>query len=217
MATQMTFDTLKQDIQRYLERGDSLSTDPYVFEQIPSLINNAERRCATELKIEGFINVVNFYLTAGVSVYDKPSRWKRTISVQIGVGDGYNTSKTLLPRGYEYLRAFWPDATQTAEPDFYAEYDFNHWLLAATPDAAYPAEIIYYQQLPFLDEENQTNWLTDYAPRLLLYATLLEAEPFLKNDQRIAVWQSFYDREAGMLSGEDLSKILDRAAARKEV
>lgn len=217
MATQMTFDTLKQDIQRYLERGDSLSTDPYVFEQIPSLINNAERRCATELKIEGFINVVNLYLTAGVSVYEKPSRWKRTISMQIGVGTGYNTSKTLLPRGYEYLRAFWPDATQMAEPDFYAEYDFNHWLLAATPDDAYPAEIVYYQQLPFLDEENQTNWLTDYAPRLLLYATLLEAEPFLKNDQRIAVWQSFYDREAGMLSGEDLSKILDRAAARKEV
>lgn len=212
----MTFNTLKQDLQRYLERGGSATVDPYVYEQIPSLINGGERRCATELKIEGFLNVVNFTLTPSVSVYTKPDRWKRTASFNIGTGTGYNTSKPLFPRAYEYLRGFWPDATQTDEPDFYAEYDFNHWLIAATPDAAYPAEVVYYQQPPLLDDDNQTNWLTDYAPRLLLYASLLEAEPFLKNDERIAVWQSFYDREAGMLNGEDLAKILDRSAARKE-
>jgi len=217
MATSMTFDSLKQDVQRYLERGNSLATDPYVYEQIPSLINNAERRCATELKIEGFINVVNTTLVAGQSVYAKPDRWKRTVSIQIGAGAGYNTSTPVFPRAYEYLRVFWPDATQMGQPVFYAEYDYNHWLISPTPDDAYPTEIIFYQQPPLLDEGNQTNWLTDYAPRLLLYATLLETEPFLKNDERIAVWQGFYDREAGMLNGEDISKILDRSAARKEV
>lgn len=32
------------------------------------------------------------------------------------------------------------------------------------------------------------------APDLLLYGSLLEAEPFLKNDTRIPVWQAFHDR-----------------------
>jgi hypothetical protein len=42
MATAMTFTSLKQDVQRYLERGDTLASDPIVFEQIPRLINLAE-------------------------------------------------------------------------------------------------------------------------------------------------------------------------------
>ena len=57
MSTTMTFATLKQDVQRYLERGATLASDPVVFEQIPRLINLAERRIARELKIQGFINV----------------------------------------------------------------------------------------------------------------------------------------------------------------
>lgn len=35
MPTAMTFATLKQDVQRYLERGATLASDPVVFEQIP--------------------------------------------------------------------------------------------------------------------------------------------------------------------------------------
>jgi hypothetical protein len=36
------------------------------------------------------------------------------------------------------------------------------------------------------------NWLITNAPDLCLYGSLLEAEPFLKNDSRIGVWQQFY-------------------------
>jgi hypothetical protein len=49
-----------------------------------------------------------------------------------------------------------------------------------------------------------------------LYGALLEATPFLKNDERIPVWQQMYDRAAQALNGEDLSKILDRSARRTE-
>jgi hypothetical protein len=58
--------------------------------------------------------------------------------------------------------------------------------------------------------------LTEYAPDLLTYATLLEATPFLKNDERIATWQAMYDRAAQALNGEDLKRILDRSANRSE-
>lgn len=216
MATTMTFATLKQDVQRYLERGATFASDPIVYEQIPRLINNAERRIARELKIQGFINVVTTTLSASQSVYDKPDRWRDTISVNIGTGTGHKTRKTLFTRDYEYLRAYWPDESQTGEPIFYSDYDYSHWLIAPTPDAAYPIEILYYELPPLLDDTTQTNWLTEYAPQLLLYGTLLEATPFLKNDERIPTWQNFYDRSAAMLNGEDLAKILDRSATRKE-
>ena len=216
MATTMTFATLKEDVRRYLERGATLASDPTVYEQIPRLINLAERRIARELKIQGFINVVTTSLAVGQSVYAKPDRWRDTVSINIGVGANNARRKMLFTRDYEYVRAYWPDESQTDEPIFYADYNYDNWLIAPTPDEAYPMEILYYELPPLLDDVNQTNWLSEYAPQLLLYGTLVEATPFLKNDERIPVWQQMYDRAAAMLNGEDLAKILDRSATRKE-
>jgi len=216
MATTLTFTTLQEDVRRYLERGSTLASDPVVYEQIPRLINLAERRIARELKIQGFINVVTGTLQTGVSVYAKPDRWRDTVSINIGTGVQNNTRKMLFTRAYEYLLRYWPDRTATSQPLFYADYDYTHWLYAPTPDADYPFEVLYYELPPLLDDVVQTNWLTEYAPQLLLYGTLLEATPFLKNDERIPVWQNMYDRAAAMLNGEDLAKILDRSSVRKE-
>jgi len=216
MATTMTFETLKQDVRRYLERGATMASDAVVYEQIPRLINLAERRIARELKVEGFINVVSGNLIAGQSVYAKPDRWRDTVSMAIGVGATNDERKTLFTRVYEYLRSYWPNPTLTDEPIFYSDYDYEHWLIAPTPNQDYPFEILYYELPPLLDDAVQSNWITEYAPQLLLYGTLLEATPFLKNDERIPVWQNMYDRAAAMLNGEDLGKILDRASVRKE-
>lgn len=216
MSTTMTFESLQQDVRRYLERGATLASDAVVYEQIPRLINLAERKIARELKVQGFINVVTGTLNAGQSVYPKPDRWRDTISINIGTGDTLNNRKFLFTRSYEYLRSYWPNALETDTPVFYGDYDYSHWLISPTPDADYPFEIMYYELPPLLDDEVQTNWITEYAPQLLLYGTLLEATPFLKNDERIPVWQNMYDRSAAMLNGEDLAKILDRSAVRKE-
>ncbi len=216
MATTMTFTTLQQDVRRYLERGDSFASDPVVFEQIPRLINLAERRIARELKVQGFINVVTGTLQSGLGVYAKPDRWRDTVSINVGVGPGMDSRKFLFARGYEYAVTYWPNRAETAEPIFYSDYDYSHWLITPTPDADYSFEVLYYELPPLLDDVVQTNWLTEFAPQLLLYGALLEATPFLKSDERIPVWQSMYDRAAAMLNGEDLAKILDRASVRKE-
>lgn len=215
MATTTTFETLKQDVRRYLERGGSATTDPVVFEQIPRLINLAERRAAAELKILGFQNYVTTTLVVGQSVYAKPDRWRDTVSVNIGTGATFTNRTMLFPRSYEYLRSYWPDESTTDQPLFYSDYDYQHWLIIPPP-AKPTAEFAYYELPALLDETNQSNWLTEYAPQLLLYGTLLEAAPFLKNDERIGTWQQLYDRAAAITNGEDLGRILDRAAVRKE-
>jgi hypothetical protein len=73
---------------------------------------------------------------------------------------------------------------------------------------------LYYELPALLDDTQQTNWLTDYAPNLLLYGALLEATPFLKNDERLPTWQGFYQAAANALNTEDIAKILDRDSAR---
>jgi hypothetical protein len=216
MPAGLTYTTLLTNTRNYLERGFTAESDPIVFEMLPTLVTQAERRCARELKISGFQNVVTAAMQSGTAVIAKPDRWKETISINYGSGTGNNTRNPILPRSYEYVRAYWPDQTQTGAPLFYADYDFQHIIVAPTPDAAYPFEMLYYQMVPLLDETTQTNWLTDEAPDLLQYAVLMEAVPFLKGDaERVALWSQFYDRTASAYNGEDLQRILDRAAQRR--
>ena len=209
MAYVMTYDSLLVDLRRYLERGFTQASDQIVYDQLPRLITLGERRIARELKIEGFIRAVQTPLQIGVAVYLKPDRWRDTVSMTLN-------GVPIFARAYEYCRNYWPNEAQTGTPQFYADYDFQHWLLAPTPDAASTLEILYYEQPALLGEELQTNWLTEYAPDLLLYAALLEATPFLKSDERIQTWQALYDRAAQAISGEDLKRIMDRSANRSE-
>lgn len=210
----MTFTTLKEDLRRYLERGNAADTE--VFEQIPSLIDLAQRSIARAIKVQGFLVPYVTQMQAGVSVYDKPARWRETVEMNIGTGTNGNTRKFLFPRAYGYCRAVWPDSDERELPLFYSDYDYNHWLVAPTPDQNYNWEVIIYQIPPLLSDSNQTNWLTDYAPNALLYRALIEAEPFLKNDGRIQTWQGLYQAELGSLDTEDLQNIANRASVRTE-
>ena len=223
MPTSMTFQSLQSDLQSYLERGTVL--DPVVFAQLPEIINFAERRISRELKVLGFIQAATFTLQAGLAVYPKPDRWRQIVSINVGqAATGNSVRSHVYPRSYEYIREYWPDDTQTwttvygtpSPPKFYADYNYQNILLAPTPDAAYPAEIVYYEEPALLDATNNTNWITQYAPNLLLYSALLECSPFLKSDDRIAVWQSLYDRTAATLNGESKAGVLDRNTTRQE-
>jgi len=212
----MTFTSLQVDMRRYLERGYAADTE--VFEQIPSLINLAERDIATELKILGLLNVVTSTMAAGTSVYAKPDRWRATASLNFGVGVGPLQERVpLYPRSYEYCRLYWPNSALQDQPEFWADYNYTHILVAPTPDFAYPFEWNYWQQPPLLDNVNQTNWLTDFAPQALLYGSLVQAFPFLKDGPWTQEWKASYVEQMGKLNGQDLQRIIDRTVTRRTV
>lgn len=216
MPTAMTYNSLLNDLRAYLERGATLATDPTVYEQLPRLVNLAERRLARELKIQGTVTVVTSTMIVGQSVYAKPDRWRETVSMSFGSGTGNNVRREIYPRAYEYMRSYWPNPTATGTPRFYADYDYSNWLIAPTPDAEYPYEIVYYELPALLDDNSQTNWWTEYAPDALLYASLMEAAPFLKNPDIIDIWTTYYNRAIAALNGEDIRQIVDRGIIRRE-
>lgn len=209
MAYTMTYNSLLDDVRRYLERGFNAESDTLVYEQLPHLVTLAERRIARELKLSGFIRAVETTLAPGVATYLKPDRWRDTISMTV---DG----KPIFSRSYEFCRTYWPDLAQTGTPQYYADYNYTHWLIVPTPASAQTLEILYYEQPALLGDDSQTNYITDFAPDLLTYAVLLEAAPFLKNDDRVKVWQDMYDRAAKAAMTEDTGRILDRTANRTE-
>jgi hypothetical protein len=203
-AAVMTYDSLVENIQSYLERSDTQT-----LEKIPLFIMLAEQVIASQIKFLGNLTVNTSNMVQGQATVDKPARWHKTVSMNVTVN---GERQPVLLRKYEYLREYWPDPTATGEPKFYADYDYTHWLVAPTPDTAYNFEVLYYERVQPLDSSNQTNWFTIYAPQALLYGSLLQAMPFLKNDERIAMWQSQYDLIINTLKAEDVQRIADRQA-----
>lgn len=203
-AAVMTYDSLVSDISSYLER-----TDQATLEKIPTFIMLAEQVIAAEIKFLGNLTPMTSTLVANQAVIDKPARWHKTVSMNVTVG---GVRQPVFLRKYEYLREYWPDPTDTGAPRYYADYDYTHWLIAPTPDVAYNFEVLYYERIQPLDSSNQTNWFTIYAPQALLYGSLLQAMPFLKNDERIPMWQAQYDKIMQVLKAEDIQRMGDRQA-----
>ena len=203
-AAVMTYDSLVENIQSYLER-----TDTATLEKIPLFIMLAEQTIAAQIKFLGNLTVQTSTMTANANVIDKPARWHKTVSMNITVA---GKRQPVLIRKYEYLREYWPDPTATDVPKFYCDYDYTHWMIAPTPDLPYNFEVLYYERLQPLDSSNQTNWFTTYAPQALLYGTLLQSMTFLKNDDRVPVWQALYDQAMQTLVAEDKLRIADRQA-----
>jgi hypothetical protein len=208
VAAVMTYSSLVNDIATYLERNDQATLD-----KIPQFIMFAEQVIASEIKFLGNLTVADGTMTANDPVLDKPARWRKTVSFNVTLaGERY----PVFLRKYEYLREYWPDDTKTGLPAFYCDYDYTHWLVAPTPATNYSFQVLYYERNQPLDSSNQSNWFTQYAPQALLYGSLLQAMPFLKNDERIPVWQAMYDKSIALLKEEDLTRVGDRQTLVKD-
>ena len=204
-AEAMTYTSLLSDVELYAQRDDAV-----FIAQIPRLVMLAESRIASEVRGLGFLRSVTDTFTINQAIFAKPARWRETYSFNYGTGSTNQTRNFLKLRSYEFCRTYWPDPTVYAAPKYYADYDYQHWLLVGTPDDDYPFELLYHERPLPLSTENQTNWTTEYAPQLILFATLLETMPFLKNDSRKAMWQAEYDRAVSQVSFEEKKRETDR-------
>jgi hypothetical protein len=74
---------------------------------------------------------------------------------------------------------------------------------APVPDTTYTLEILYYAAPEFLTDTNPSNAYLANCPDLLLYGALLEAEPYLMNDQRIQLWAGMYQKGVDAITTSD--------------
>jgi hypothetical protein len=215
----MTFTSLQAQIVQYLERGSAL--DPVFNAAMPTLINQAERRIARDVKVLGFIQTVQSTMVAGTWVLAKPDRWRQTVSINYGSGIGVtgivNSLFTpIFPRSLEYVKAYNTDINALSGPRFWAEYNYANIMIAPTPDVAYPYEWIYYEQPALLDVTNGTNFITTYASNLLLFGSLVESSIFLKNPEAAQEFDKTYLRELASLNSEDKNHVLSRDVTRQD-
>ena len=200
----MTYDSLTYYVLQYLERSDQATINA-----IPTFITLAEFEIAQEIKTLGQLQLVQSTMSTNNPNLAKPARWRKTVS--INYTDSSGNKNPVLLRKYEYLINYSQSNSTTGPPLYYSDTSWDWWYLAPTPDQAYTFEVLYYERIQPLSSSNQTNWLTQNAPTAMLYGTLLQAMPFLKDDQR-QIFQQKYTEAIKSLKDEDISRIPDRQA-----
>ncbi len=84
------------------------------------------------------------------------------------------------------------DLTGTGKPYYFTLIggSSNQLEVLRSPDETYTSSIVYYTRIPALTDSATTNWLLTNHPDIYLFGTLVEAEPYLKNDERMPLWMS---------------------------
>jgi hypothetical protein len=185
-----TYSDLKTTVANYLARTD-LTT------QIPDFIRFAELRLRRELRIRQMLKTVTTTTTGGDPTVALPSDFLET-------RDFFVSTNPIQPLTYASPAIFSrnTNTTQSGKPLNYTILA-SEFKLSPVPDSNYTLEMLYFASPTFMDDSNSSNAFMANAPDALLYAALLEAEPYLMNDARINTWGSLYDRAITTLTKSD--------------
>mgnify|MGYP000529429654 FL=1 len=187
-----TYSDLQTSIANYLARSDLTS-------QIPDFITFAENRLRRELRIRQMLKSVTTSTVSGDSTVEVPSDF-------LEIRDFVVMTNPITPMSYSSPSTLSNDP-RTSEVGVPRSYTIlaNEFQLAPSPDAVYTLKLLYYSAPAYLSSTNTTNTFLTTAPDALLYASLIEAEPYLMNDARINTWGTMYDRAIASLTKSDES------------
>jgi hypothetical protein len=193
MAIITSYSTLLTEVASWLARGDLTSA-------IPGFVQNFEERFYRDPQNVGpwmqSSLSVSFSSTATV-----PSDFLR---LRVAYLNG-QSDKPLVSSSLEQVLQSYP-RTSSGKPRWIAR-DGTTFVFGPAPDGTYTLNGSYYAKPTVLRSyasDAAAHWLVVNAPDLLLYGALLEAQTYLMNDKRLAVWQGFFDR--ALMSYRDLMK-----------
>ena len=177
-----SFANLKAEVSAYLNRSDISDA------QIENFVSLAEASFDRVIRVRDQIK----RSTASISTQyiALPSDLLELYTIQLNTSPVIGLEQVTLA----YADQVKPTLPSTGKPRYYTISGEQIEFLP-TPDATYTIEIVYYSQILKLNSDTQTtSWLLSKNPDLYLFATLSQAEPFLMNDERIGVWNSFLEK-----------------------
>jgi hypothetical protein len=150
-------------------------------EQIARFVQLAEQSIFNTVQMPAFRKNVIGNMTSGNKYLATPPDWLATFS--IAVINAANEYHYLLNKDVNFIRESFPDTDPAfyGEPQYYAVFDDNTFILGPTPDQNYSSELHYFYY-PESIVTAGTSWLGTNFDSVLLYGALLEAANFMKSD-----------------------------------
>lgn len=188
MAIITSYTTLQTAVGDYLARSD-LTTF------IPNFVQNWEERFYRDSDNWASWMVAAASITVSSNVAAVPAAFLGWVNDSAYISGQSGSLKYI---GLQQLYGRYPRNGGTGQPAYFARNGSNFefgpiaadGLVLSGPYYAKPTVIRSYTTG---GADAATHPLVVNAPDLLLYGSLLEAESFLKNDNRIMIWKGYYD------------------------
>ena len=186
-----TYATLQTAVANWLDRDD-------LTDRIPEFIALAEARFNRILRIRMMETISTAITTdSGKKDYDLPTGY-------VQMKEFHLTTSPVTPLAYvtpEMMFRMWVGSNQ-AKPQVYTIIT-GKVSLGPTPDSTYGTSMLYYKTIDALSLDNTTSTMLTQNPDVYLYGALLEAEPFLMNDQRVQLWATAFQQALADLQEQD--------------
>jgi hypothetical protein len=115
----------------------------------------------------------------------------------------------LVPVPFSTLRRDYPTST-TGTPQVYAVHSDNIHVRPIPTSGEDGLTIFFYEKIPSIipvaDNPDPTNWVLDDHPDIYLFGTLVMAEAFIFNDERLPLWRAAFDSAIAQLQAQGTSK-----------
>jgi hypothetical protein len=182
---------LKTAVANWLDRSDLTA-------RIPEFISLAESRINRNLRIRAMESKQTASTIAGQQNLALPAGFLQMRNVQVNTSP-VTAMQYVSPEMFDRL---YGGRGGSGTPQFYSVIA-NEMQLGPTPASVQTIEMVFYKKFDALSADGDTNWVLTNAPDLYLYGALLDAEPFLMNDQRVGLWQAAFDRSVIELQDQD--------------
>ena len=192
----MTYSSLKTDIQTWAE-----NTGTDFTAQLDTFIGNTQERLSRDIDPVGFNQNVTSSMSVGDRFITLPSAIEPMLINYFNILVSGNR-QFLEIKPIEYLQEYWPNASITSTPVYFANFDDNTLYVAPTPDSAYTMELGYQGRINPLSNTNTTNWYTENASDALLYGSLSEANLFTKNMEDYNIYNKKYVESVTAINNE---------------
>ena len=185
-----TYAELKTAVANWLDRND-------LTDRIPEFIALAEARMNRVLRLRMMESKYTASTVAAQRNYNLPTGYVQMRNFQI------NTSP-ITPLQYvspEIYDRLWGGSTG-GTPQFYTIIA-NEIQLGPIPGSVLTMEMLFYKKITALSASNTTEQMLTDNPDIYLYGALLEAEPFIMNDERVALWAKGFAQAVADLQEQD--------------
>ena len=186
-----TFAELKTATANWLDRSD-------LTERIPEFIALAEARFNRILRIRDMETVSTAISTAaGTREYSLPTGF-------VQMKEFHLTTDPLTPLAFitpEMMTRIWAGSGR-GKPEVFTIIADNV-RLGPNPDAVYTTSMLYYKTFTALSDSATTNDMLTNNPDVYLYGVLLEAEPFIMNDERVQLWAIAFKQAIDDIQNQD--------------
>lgn len=173
-----TYVELQAAVEGWLKRADLDSI-------IPDFIMLGEKRIFREVRSRSMETALSSAIASGVIAL--PADY---LDLKFAYVDGAPVRLLQRATATEIYTKY-PLRNSTTKPLLIGREGSN-FIFGPYPDSTYTIKGIYYARPVTI--ATSANTLFTENPDLYLFAALLEAEPYLKNDPRVGLWQAKYDQ-----------------------